>query len=167
MDIPQQSENIYYLQPGYIFVSRKSYLVQTILGSCVSVCLWNSYKKYGGMNHYIYNIPKNDMNKPIYGSVSIRYMIKIMIKYGSNLSEIEGNIVGGARSNTLASSTVGEGNIDIAKKILNEYNISIKKIDVGGENGRKVIFNTVTGGLKIIKLEKLEKLEKPEKLGKE
>jgi chemotaxis receptor (MCP) glutamine deamidase CheD len=29
----------YFLHPGYIFISRNPYLIHTVLGSCVAVCL--------------------------------------------------------------------------------------------------------------------------------
>ncbi|MCG8699575.1 MAG: chemotaxis protein CheD, partial [Bacteroidales bacterium] len=47
---------------------------------------------------------------------------------------------------------IGHNNIQIAKKLLNEYNIKIVSTHVGGKNGRKIRFYTDTGqvGLKVI-----------------
>ncbi|MFP4662119.1 MAG: chemotaxis protein CheD [Halanaerobiales bacterium] len=153
MDSPREGQNDYFLQPGYIFVSKEPYIISTILGSCVSVCLRDRVKKYGGMNHYIYARPVDDQDKPIYGSVSITYMIKTMQEFGSKLNSIDAYIIGGARSNTLASSTVGPDNIRIAKEILNKFNLNIRKIEVSGQKGKKVIFNTFNGELRIKKLD--------------
>ena len=43
----------FYLHPGQIFVSAESYAVTTILGSCVSACLWDPLTKIGGINHFL------------------------------------------------------------------------------------------------------------------
>lgn len=38
----------YYLHPGYIYISRQQETIQTVLGSCVAVCLWDQSQKCGG-----------------------------------------------------------------------------------------------------------------------
>ena len=35
----------YYLKPGYIFFSSEGHILETVLGSCVSVCLFDNKKK--------------------------------------------------------------------------------------------------------------------------
>jgi len=150
-------KNRYYLKPGYLFVSNKPYIIQTILGSCVSVCLWDRNRKYGGMTHYIYDFPGNDADKPIYGSISIPYLVKQMGKFGSKIASLEAYIVGGARSDILTSSIVGKNNINIAIEILTDRNIKIKGTEIEGNNGKKVIFNTLSGEVKVIKIQKYRK----------
>jgi chemotaxis protein CheD len=47
---------------GEIYTSSEPAVVETILGSCVSVCLFDPVRKTGGMNHIL--LPgKADLNK--------------------------------------------------------------------------------------------------------
>ena len=43
----------FYLHPGRLLVSTEPAAVTTILGSCVSVCLWDESRGIGGMNHHL------------------------------------------------------------------------------------------------------------------
>ncbi len=43
----------YCLQPGYIFVPDQNISISTVLGSGVSVCIYNRKKRIGGMDYYI------------------------------------------------------------------------------------------------------------------
>jgi len=46
----------YFIKPGYIFVSAKPAIISAVLGSCVSVCIYDNKLKTGGMNHF--KLPK-------------------------------------------------------------------------------------------------------------
>lgn len=140
----------YFLQPGYIFVSREEYNINTVLGSCVSICLWDSVNEFGGMNHYIYSRSKKGKNNARYGDVSIPYLIKLMVEMGSKNKDLVAHIVGGGY-NPILTPVVGEENVEIAKKILNEKKIKISTQDVGGETGRKVVFNNKSGEIMVYK----------------
>ncbi len=40
-----------FLHPDRMFVSDEPTSVTTILGSCVAVCLWDTARRIGGINH--------------------------------------------------------------------------------------------------------------------
>lgn len=149
-------KEVYYLYPGYIFFSKDPYKITTILGSCVSICLWDSKKRVGGMNHYIYANHRKSENKGISGAVSIPYLIKLLIDSGSKIENLEANIIGGA-SSKLLEPTVAEENIFIAKEILRKYSIKVKSMHTGGFRGRKIVFDNYTGKIDIIFLKDLNK----------
>lgn len=139
----------YFLQPGYIFVTEENYIVETVLGSCVAVCLWDEENKIGGVNHYIYPECTNKSERTArYGNVSIPYMIKMMREKGAQIHKLKAYAIGGAR-NIHLSSIVGDGNIKIAREILDKYKIKLIQTDFGGIRGRKIYFDTSTGNLKI------------------
>ena len=50
---------------------------------------------------------------------------------------------------------IGRENIEIARKILSKRKISIISKDVGGEKGRKVVFNTDTNEIAVLKVDSL------------
>lgn len=140
----------YYLYPGYIYASVEHTLISTVLGSCVSICLWNQKKKFGGMIHYIY--PKNHKNEGNgkFGNIACPHLIKLMLDLGSEKSDLIAHVIGGAK-NPILKSNIGQKNIEMAEKILNKHGLKISIWDVGGETGRKLVFNTATGELLIHK----------------
>lgn len=139
---------IYYLYPGYIFFSKEAHRIITILGSCISVCLWDKKNMVGGMNHYIYAGFKESEKRGISGTVAIPHLIKLMLDAGSKIEDLEASIIGGATIEVLPSD-VADANIKIAKDILNKYGIKIKLMNTGGNKGRKLTFDNYTGKVEV------------------
>jgi chemotaxis protein CheD len=48
-----ETNNSHFLYPAALFASSQPYVINTILGSCVAVCLWDPVYKVGGMAHYM------------------------------------------------------------------------------------------------------------------
>lgn len=149
-------KQMHYLYPGCIFFSKEPYKITTILGSCVSVCLWDRKNKIGGMNHYIYARYRKSEKKGISGINAIPYLIKLFTENGSRMEDLEAKIVGGANSKVLESSVSAE-NVQIAKEILELNKIKIKSINIGGFKGRKVVFDNTTGEVEISYLKEASK----------
>lgn len=145
----------YFVQPGYIFVCKEPHLLSTVLGSCVSVCIWDSKLGYGGMNHYIHPKPFDNEQTARFGSVSIPYLIKSMLELGCSKHDLKCHIVGGAQNYQYGSVIVGKENIKIAESIMKKHYIDIVTFDTGGELGRKVVFDTETGEIIIYKVNTL------------
>lgn len=145
------TEEKYFLKPGYIFASEQPYLIHTVLGSCVSVCLWDVVRKAGGMNHYIYGRANHGNCNARYGDVSILYLIHyLMREMGCRRPNLRAHIIGGGYNREL-DSKIGDGNVAVAEELLAENGIEVATKDVGGETGRKVIFNNVTGEVLVYK----------------
>ncbi len=138
----------YYLHPGYIYASSEKAVISTVLGSCVSICLWDSKNKFGGMNHFIYPKTEEKQSNARFGNISCPYLIKLMMELGTRKEDMVAHVVGGAK-NPVIKSNIGEKNIDIATKVLEKYNIKIAIKDVGGQDGRKLVFDTETGEISI------------------
>jgi chemotaxis protein CheD len=143
----------YYLHPGNLFAAREPHLVTTILWSCVSVCLWDSVLKIGGINHYLLPLWNNEgLPTPKYGNVAIQKLIEKMVALGSNKKNLIAKIFGGAaqfgsKSNDLLN--VGQRNIQVAVDLLNKGNIRIAGQDVGNSLGRRVLYMTDLGKVKV------------------
>ncbi|MEJ6949843.1 chemotaxis protein CheD [Natronospora cellulosivora (SeqCode)] len=150
VDLPK-----YFLKPGYIFVSKKPYLLHTVLGSCVSVCFWDEQLKIASMNHIIYDKPFTKEQDTRFANISIPYMLKLMKDKGCLIENIKADIIGGAHNPLFNNILVSKNNIEMAEKVLKKYEIRIRGRDVGGEMGRKVIFNTETGEILIYKVNKV------------
>ena len=147
----------YYLHAGTLYVPRVPTMISTVLGSCVSVCLWDKEKKMGGMNHFqlaLWN--GSGLASPKFGNIAVKRLIEKMLEQGCSLARIRAKVFGGASviQKQPSSLKVGENNISIAKDILREYNISIVAGDTGGSVGRKIRFHTGSGTVYMNRLKK-------------
>lgn len=150
----------YLLEPGHIYVSLKPTLIMSVLGTCVSITLWDNRLHFGGMNYFLYPFtddPKIACSK--YGNVAISTLIKMMLEEGSKPKNIEAQILGGALPKGVKNLSVSEENIRIARKTLDEKGISVISEDIGGHRGRKVVFDTLTGNVAIMKVPKIRKAD--------
>lgn len=146
------SENIpgrIFLLPGEYCVASKPTRIATLLGSCVAVCLWDRWKKVAGMNHFLLPTgPQSDCATTRYGDVAIDLLIKSMAQFGSKPQTLNAQIFGGGavvEHLTSVGSDIGQKNIKLAKSKLAKYGIRIVNQDIGGNQGRKIYFDSTTG----------------------
>jgi chemotaxis protein CheD len=144
--------------PGQFIITSVPTLISTVLGSCVSVCLWDKESKVAAMNHYL--LPGNeddDASNANRGLSSTRILIRSLINRKVRLENLEAKVFGGCNSLYINHDTfkVGERNITMALEVLKSYNIAITAQHVGGGYGRKIVFNTATGKVRMRLLNKL------------
>jgi len=138
----------YYLYPSTIFASRDNFNILTVLGSCVSICLWDSYASIGGMNHYMLPLWNGDgLASPKYGNIACEKLLEKMFSLGAKKVNIRAKVFGGGEviETNIKQFNIGERNIHFALSFLSDYNIPIISKSYGGNLGRKIIFNTNTG----------------------
>ncbi len=140
----------HFLYPSSFFASREPYVVKTVLGSCVAVCLWDKRLHIGGINHYM--LPTwngNDLASPKYGNIAIDKLIEKMKSLGSRVEDLQAKVFGGGELLDIEggpmSTMIGERNIMIARMALEERKIPIVGSSTGGRCGRKILFFTDTG----------------------
>jgi chemotaxis protein CheD len=140
--------NNHYLLPGNLFAHHEEHLVTTVLGSCVSVCLWDSVRGIGGINHFMLPLWNGDgLASPRYGNIAIQKLIAKMLAVGADRSSLKAKIFGGGDvlKVTSAYMNIGARNVVVAEDLLREEKIPVISADTGGKHGRKLIFNTRTG----------------------
>lgn len=138
----------YFLKPGYIYVVTRPTEIITVLGSCVSVCLHDRVKKYGGMNHF--QLPRNGHapHSSKFGDDSIRELHRIFMEHGSHPGDLEAKIIGGAYpQNDPVVKEIALGNIAVAREMLKKMHIPVLSDTCGGDRGRKVYYLTATNEL--------------------
>ncbi len=149
----QEQPRHHYLYPGGIFVHHEPHLVTTVLGSCVSVCLWDSAAKFGGINHFLLPFWNGEgLPTPKYGNIAIVKLIeKMLVSPGSNKSNLVAKVFGGASmwEKTSGLLAVGDRNIELAMDLLEKQGIPILASDLGGKVGRKLVFNTFDGSVMV------------------
>jgi len=140
----------HFLYPSTLFASKTPYLVNTILGSCVAVCMYDPVLKIGGINHYMLPLWNGEgLASPKYGNIAIEKLLEKMTNNGSKKSNIIAKVFGGGEviDTNISQFHIGERNILIAQQVLKELNIRISGQSLGGKNGRKIQFNTGTGAV--------------------
>ena len=153
------AQKTYFLLPGALQVSRFPMQVTTILGSCVAVCLWDRETGIGGINHYM--LPHwNGMGlaSPKYGNIAIEKLIGKMIRAGCKKKDLEAKLFGGAEVLQVSENifNIGQRNIDYAEEAIREAGIPITGQSTGGSLGRKIIFNTASGEIRMKYVRKTE-----------
>jgi chemotaxis protein CheD len=142
---------VHFLYPAELYVSKTPYQINTILGSCVAVCLFDPVTKIGGMNHYMLPYWNGQgLASPKYGNIAIEKLIDKLISMGCSKSNLKAKIFGGGEviETQVVQFHIGSRNIEIARSALDENKIPIISSSVGGKLGRKIEFNTSTGDVR-------------------
>ena len=148
----------YFLEPDDIFVSPQPAVISTVLGSCIAVCLYDAKGRVGGMNHFQFPATRRqDQATARYGNVALPYLIRMILERGSKKNDLEAQIFGGAHNREISPEDVGRENLTIARRLLAREGIRIVSEDVGGEKGRKIVFNTRDKEIAVLKVDQLRK----------
>ena len=149
----------HFLYPAALFASKNPYMVNTILGSCVAVCLYDPSLKIGGINHFMLPFWNGQgLPTPKYGNIAVEKLIDKMEILGSKRYNLIAKVFGGGEviDNQSIHFNIGERNIKFALSSLEEYKIPILSSSLGGKTGRKIQFNTATGEVKQKLIAKIE-----------
>jgi chemotaxis protein CheD len=138
-----------YLLPGQLHASAEPCQIKTILGSCVSICLWDPQLRAGGMNHFLLPASHESAYPSLrFGDVAAKTLIEQLRKFGCRPASLKAKIFGGAavlgQLRPYANS-LGAKNVAAALKLVKEAGIELIAQETGGTQGRKVIFNTDDG----------------------
>jgi len=144
------------IYPGEYHISSKDLFIYTVLGSCISVCLYDVRQKIGGMNHFMLSgiqdaetmSQDNFLNQSTrYGMAAMEVLINDIFKQGGKKNFFRAKVFGGSKMIKIKniSNSVAENNISFVQWFLKAEGIPIEAIDVGGVSARKVYFNPFTG----------------------
>ncbi len=146
----------YHLESGHICFSRRATAIRTVVGSCVAVCMWDRNRKCGGMNHFMYPVTREPSKAtPQYGNVATVALVKLLEEAGCERGDLVAQILGGGWPEGEAARDLGMENVEVARKVLARKGIAVISEDVGGSMGRKVLFDTGTGELAVLKVHKI------------
>lgn len=134
-----------YLAPGQLQASADAIQVSTILGSCVAVCLWDGEARVGGMNHFL--LPRGAARSPRFAEHALPMLVAEVLRLGAQRPRLQAKLFGGASvlEAFRDSRPLGASNVEAAREGLAAESVRIVAEDVGGEFGRKVLFDVQTG----------------------
>lgn len=142
------------IMPGEYYASDAGEGISTILGSCISVCLYDEVAGLGGMNHFLLPSGMNEQYASTrYGISAMEKLILNMQLLGGDRDKLKAKVFGGGNVLPLKITTksVGERNIDFIRGYLKTEKIPVISEDVGGVFSRKVLFNTGDFSVKLSK----------------
>lgn len=135
-----------YLKPGELHFAATPAVVTTVLGSCVSVTMFDRLSGTAAICHALLpEGPRSDAFR--YVDSSIIHMLEMFAAHGVNRQRLEVKVFGGADMLGAGGRRVGVGrrNVEIATLVLAANGLTVAAQDVGGTRGRKLFFVTHTG----------------------
>jgi chemotaxis protein CheD len=146
---------------GEFRVAKGKYVLRTILGSCVGVIVYDKVNKAGGLAH-VYLPDSTSYEGRFQGTreafgnkfadVLIPGMIKELEGMGGRKKYLTAYIVGGASLFNVQpgnSFNIGEKNLESVRSVLKGHGIPFFELHVGGNRGRRVLFNLTSGDIDI------------------
>ncbi len=120
-------------------------VVSTLLGSCVSCCLWDAVAGVGGMNHILLAKPNGqDHSSALAGINAMEILINAVIKLGADRTRLKAKAFGGA-SMFKGLSGIGSQNAEFVTTFLAQEGIPLVTQSFGGRQARSLMFWPATG----------------------
>ncbi len=160
------SATIVRILPGEYFVGAADEVVATLLGSCVSACIWDATAGVGGMNHFMIPTPAGGSIEATnlgttlatrYGIFAMEHLINGILRAGGDRRRLQAKVVGGGHV-IRSSMTIGDDNVAFARTYLALERVPIVGERVGGTCARRVSFRTSTGEAHVYELATDEEL---------
>ncbi len=149
------------ITPGEFYISITSEIITTVLGSCISACIWDADVGVGGMNHFMLPSASRHSSEawsgtPVgvvtrYGNVAMERLINGILVNGGRRENLEVKVFGGAKVLDI-DSDVGQKNIDFIMAYLKAEGYPVEALNVGGLLPRKIIFYPDSGRVRLKKL---------------
>lgn len=153
-----------FLQTGDCFFAVQPTVVTTVLGSCLAVTINAPRFGFGTICHAFLPDSSEAMRRGAeepqvcrYVDTALQNMLETMDKMGVPRRELIVKMFGGASGIAVAgmaksSYNIGRRNVEMAKKLLKFARLDIQVENVGGSQGRKLMFHTQTGEVWLKKL---------------
>lgn len=115
-------------------------VISTILGSCVSCCLWDPVAGVGGMNHMLLTVSTKSTGVcNLAGINAMELLINDILKLGGSRSRLRAKAFGGARM-VAGLSDIGHINSAFTLEFLEKEGIHCEKHSLGGDTARHIMF---------------------------
>ncbi|KAB1196567.1 MULTISPECIES: chemotaxis protein CheD [Haloferax] len=123
------------------------------LGSCIGVALYDPVTNVSGLAHAM--LPEaNEGGKPAkFADTGIESLLAEMQASGADPDRVVAKLAGGSNmfdfTSTNGGMSIGERNVDSARKTLDRLEIDVVAADVGGDHGRSLELDSRSGDLRV------------------
>ena len=156
-----------FLQTGDCFFGVRPTLVTTVLGSCLAVTMHAPSHGIGTVCHAFLpdsSDAKRGASEPQvcrFVDTALQNMLESLDKIGIPRRDLVIKMFGGSsgiavRGMEHSSYNIGRRNIEMARKLLRFARLPVQVEDVGGSQGRKLMFHTHTGEVWLKRLRKMD-----------
>lgn len=143
-DLPEQNRVRIYT--GDVIVSTTPVVIETLLGSCVSVCLYDPSQCIGGMNHILLGGERPNAESTRFGLHAMEVLIDELRKAGGDRERFVAKAFGGGNVFPgIKSACVGEMNVRFIREFFQKDKIPLVAERLGGTQPVCVEFRTDTG----------------------
>lgn len=140
----KEIEEQLFLQPGYLGLSSSPLLLCSVSGVGLIITVWDSRLKVGAMAHCFYDRPLFREKKSNYHVSVALENIKRFLRKKNSAGSVEVCLFGVGEKGGRVKKRLKKS-ISCVRKICAKSGFRIVSEDLGGERGRKVVFNTYTG----------------------
>jgi chemotaxis protein CheD len=136
---------VHVVQGEYSVVTDPGIVLTTILGSCVSTCLWDANAGVGGMNHFL--LPgdlETSGDSMKYGVNAMELLVNGLLQRGASRARMQAKLFGGGHV-IKNFSDIGAKNAEFALKFLQMEAIACVGQSMGGPQARRIRFWPLTG----------------------
>ncbi len=145
-------EKTYLVSPGEFHVTGdRDAVLETYLGSCVGVTLYDPVAGVGGLAHVV--LPRGHKDREgvtpgKYATSAIPLLVEKVLSLGARKGRLVANLAGGASIHA-SGLDIGQRNARMARKILGEKGIPVLEEEVGGNFGRVLCLRIRDGGISL------------------
>lgn len=138
----------------YKITREPNRLITLGLGSCVGVSVYDPVNRVGGLIHVMLpdsTLFEKQTSKPgKFADTGIPLMIRDILSCGVKINNLEAKLVGGAQMfDGVDHFRIGQRNIEKSDWVLSQIGIRVIARETGGNKGRTMILDTVTGQVTI------------------
>lgn len=131
-------------------IAPRPAILETLLGSCVGIAIWDERSGYGGLAHAMLSDSKGRASSPgKFVDTAVLEIKKRLLERGANPYSMRAKLAGGAIMFGADMETVGKANYEAARHHLKKHQIKIMGEHVGGKKGRMIRFSLKDCSLEI------------------
>jgi len=148
---PPAPSGSYSVGMGQVAVLGRNESAKSVLGSCIGLVLFHERMRCAAVAHVVLARSEGRTGQPgKFADIAIPYMIDQLARRQAHHSGLVAKIAGGASMfGSGGPLQIGKDNCTAIEELLRERNIPVIAEHVGGQQGRRIEFDTNTGALRI------------------
>lgn len=142
------AQPVHVVQGEHAISDHPDAVITTVLGSCVSACLYDPERGIGGMNHFLLPNAGPTKSDIRYAAAAMEVLVNGLMRRGAVRARLRAKLFGGAH--VLAGlPDIGQLNAQAACRFLENEGIRLVKGDLGGRQARRIHFWPVIGRVQL------------------
>ena len=143
------AQTIHVVQGECAIADRPDTVLTTVLGSCVSACIYDPQLGVGGMNHFLLPDAGQEAGDNRYAAAAMEVLVNGLLRRGATRGRLQAKLFGGARM-LAGLSDIGRRNAEAARRFLEVEGVPVINSDFGGSQARRIRFWPVGGRVQML-----------------